>query len=354
MTPYVTFIPRLVAFTGKRGHGKTTAARELMVRGYEHICFADPLREVATRVYGVTAEEMADPVLKETVLRRWPFKSPRDILQRIGTDMFRSYVENTWVMAFKLACDKAAGVVCSDLRFPNEADHVRSEGGLIIKVVDPRKDRDDAASQHASELAIDQIVPDVLLLNDGSIDDLNAKVSAILAQATARGSPREAPHRRPRRRPLDAVAPRADDRAGPARRHRPDDRALPGDRAGRRAQRRPRVRRALRGVGRGLGRTEGAVDALLGAPRVNLFEAVLRARPRTLRRGLVILVTIPLSLLLLVATYAVVLPIALLGATIQAAQSFVAAFLLFVRTDLPHSLWRLWALSWAYPGKTQA
>jgi broad-specificity NMP kinase len=88
----------IIAFTGKRGHGKSTAA-EVLVRehGYVHLNFADPLREVCHLVYGVSYEEMLDPVLKEKVLERWPFKAPRELLQQIGTDMFRNYIPETWV-----------------------------------------------------------------------------------------------------------------------------------------------------------------------------------------------------------------------------------------------------------------
>ncbi|AFU86596.1 putative dNMP kinase [Caulobacter phage CcrRogue] len=185
----------IVAITGPRGHGKSTAAAALEARGYVHINFADPLREIAKIAYGVTMEEMLDPVLKETKLERWPFKSPREILQHIGTDMFRHYVDDTWVQAWgnkaRAYLDgkvtngfggvrEVAGVVCSDCRFLNEAEMVRRLKGVIIRVQDPRKRATDAASQHASETEMAKIVPDWTITNDREIADLHAAIEMIV------------------------------------------------------------------------------------------------------------------------------------------------------------------------------
>ncbi|AXQ68312.1 putative deoxynucleotide monophosphate kinase [Caulobacter phage CcrBL10] len=170
----------LVAITGKRGHGKSTAAARLEQAGYKHINFADPLREIARVAYGVTMEEMLDPILKEKVLDRYPFKSPRDILQKIGTEMFRSYAEDTWIEAFKRSAGDYKLVVCSDCRFLNEADAVRALGGMIIRVDDPRKVSTDAASQHASELEMEKIVPDWTIVNDRTIHDLHNAIGMIV------------------------------------------------------------------------------------------------------------------------------------------------------------------------------
>uniref|UniRef100_A0AB74UND6 DNMP kinase n=1 Tax=Caulobacter phage BL57 TaxID=3348355 RepID=A0AB74UND6_9VIRU len=186
---------KIVAITGPRGHGKSTAAAALEARGYVHLNFADPLREIAKIAYGLTMKEMLDPVLKETKLDRWPFKSPREILQHIGTDMFRNYVDDTWVQAWankaKAYLDgKVAngfggvrvveGVVCSDCRFLNEAAAVRAMGGAIIRVQDPRKHTADAASQHASETEMAKIVPDWSITNDRAIADLHNAIEMIV------------------------------------------------------------------------------------------------------------------------------------------------------------------------------
>lgn len=175
----------LIAITGKRGHGKSTAAARLEAEGYVHINFADPLREIARIAYGVSFDEMLDPVLKEQKLDRWPFKSPREILQHIGTEMFRSYEDSTWVEAFKRTASRHERVVCSDCRFLNEAEMVRALGGKIIRVEDPRKlAKTDAASLHASELEMEKIVPDWTVTNDRTIADLHSAIEMIVLLPT--------------------------------------------------------------------------------------------------------------------------------------------------------------------------
>lgn len=175
----------IVAFTGRRGHGKTTAAQALEKLGYVHVNFADPLRQVAHIAYGITLEEMLDTKLKETPLDRFPFKSPREVLQYVGTEMFRTWIDTTWTEAFKRKVAGYSHVVCSDLRFPNEAECLRSladENTIvkIVRVVDPRWDRDDAAAQHSSETSMDQILSDVVIRNAGTVEQLHGEVLSKL------------------------------------------------------------------------------------------------------------------------------------------------------------------------------
>jgi hypothetical protein len=155
MTPFV------VGITGKRGHGKTTAAQGLERAGFRHINFADPLREVVNLVYGVPFDLMLDPVLKEEKLDIYPFMSPRELLQKVGTELFREGIhKDTWIEAFGRRAAQFSHVVCSDCRFPNEADAIRSMKGMIIKVINPNLERGDEASQHPSETGVDLIVAD--------------------------------------------------------------------------------------------------------------------------------------------------------------------------------------------------
>lgn len=178
----------IIAFTGLRGHGKTTAAEALIeTYGYAHVNFADPVRDVCHRVYGVSYIEMLDPELKEKVLDRYPFKSPRALLQQIGTEMFRGYMDDTWVQAFQrttaeLIAGGAAGVVCSDCRFLNEAAALREMGATLIKIVDPRKMNNDGDDEkivdvygaHDSEREIKLLPVNWTIVNDRTVRELRS------------------------------------------------------------------------------------------------------------------------------------------------------------------------------------
>lgn len=192
----------IIAFTGLRGHGKSTAA-EALVRdyGYVHLNFADPLREVCHIVYGVSYDEMLDPVLKETPLDRWPFKSPRELLQQIGTDMFRNYIDDTWVQAWANKAKQvlegsivdtngdpieAAGVVCSDCRFLNEAAVIAKMGGTLIKIENPRKRAKlqlNAVALHQSEVEIDLLPVNWTITNDRGVRDLESAAICFVDDA---------------------------------------------------------------------------------------------------------------------------------------------------------------------------
>lgn len=172
---------RIVAFTGKRFHGKDSAAKALYPLEFKHISFADPLREIVSIVYGISMEEMTDPVLKEQVLERYPFRSPREILTKIGTEGFRNLIaDDTWVQAFLRRASEHKAVVISDLRFLNEEKALRSANALIIRIVNPRVNNQDAVAQHRSETEMDSIVPDYTILNDDTMEVLHERVMEIV------------------------------------------------------------------------------------------------------------------------------------------------------------------------------
>lgn len=173
----------LVAFTGGKGHGKTTAAQVLIDMGWPHINFAEPLKASCGMIFGLTPEEMEDAVLKETVLDRWPYLSPRHILQHVGTDLFRDWLDDTWVNAFERRVQTVAGnVVCSDLRFPNEAVKLASMGATTIRIINPNMEGP-TAEAHRGESSQLGIVTEHTILNDSDVATLRRRVlQAVFGQ----------------------------------------------------------------------------------------------------------------------------------------------------------------------------
>lgn len=169
---------QIIAIAGQRGHGKTTAAQALEQIGWRHINFADTLKEAVELVYGIPVFVQNDPLLKEKTLDAYPFKSPREILQQVGTEMFRSYIDDTWIQAWSRRVQSYSHIVCSDLRFPNEAALVKSLGGVSVRIVNPSIIHTDAASKHASETY--ELLVDVTIMNDGTVADLHNKMKALI------------------------------------------------------------------------------------------------------------------------------------------------------------------------------
>jgi len=180
-------LTKIVAFTGKRGSGKDTAAQALKDIGYVQMSFADPLREILTIVYGVTTEELWDPVLKEKPLDRFPWKSPRELMTVIGTQGFRDLIhQETWVKALERRALEREHVVIADLRFLTEEAMLKSHDATIIRVVNPNRVDTDAVSQHRSETEMEQIVPTHTIINDGTIDFLHSCVRNLIAETDGR------------------------------------------------------------------------------------------------------------------------------------------------------------------------
>jgi len=177
-------LTQFVAFTGKRGCGKDTAAKALADLGFVSMSFADPLREILTIVYGLTDEEMNDRVLKEKTLERFPWISPRKLMTTIGTQGFRDLIhQETWVKALERRALAHEKVVVPDLRFLTEEAMLKENNAIIIRVVSPSREMTDAHAQHRSETEMDQIVPTFTVVNEGTIESLHANVRSILKWA---------------------------------------------------------------------------------------------------------------------------------------------------------------------------
>lgn len=187
----------IIGLSGLAGSGKTTLARYLAdVHGYEIVPFAGPLKAMA-RAFGLTAREMAGD-LKEAPCAALCGKTPRQFMQWLGTEFGRDMIgPDVWVESWKRRVDEVARdtiaeygdigrrplVVADDVRFPNEAEAIRSVGGVVFRI-----ERIGAGSAtgagHASEVPIK--LWDALIFNNGTPQDMLAKVEAELTAKAKR------------------------------------------------------------------------------------------------------------------------------------------------------------------------
>ena len=174
----------LVAFAGRKGSGKDTAANVLINDGYETVKFADGLKTMIRALLdyvGVneeTVERMIEGDLKETNSEIFCGRSPRYVMQTLGTEWGREMIgEDFWTDLTRLRIARSSKVVITDLRFPNEAAIVEELGGVRIRIVRPN-----AASSgdgHASETMIDELPVEIEIENDGTVKDLETTVQEI-------------------------------------------------------------------------------------------------------------------------------------------------------------------------------
>jgi hypothetical protein len=189
---------RLVALTGKAGVGKDTVGAILhRHHGFATQSFAGPLKAALADLLEVPRSLWEDRGWKERPLPDLGV-SPRRLAQTLGTEWGREMIHpDLWV---KLAARRWAsykerakhvvqthndwttpivmpGLVFTDCRFDNEADWVRSEGGLVVHVI--RVNVAEVES-HKSEEGVRRYKGDRYIVNDGTIEDLKPEVAHLV------------------------------------------------------------------------------------------------------------------------------------------------------------------------------
>lgn len=183
----------IIGIVGYIGAGKSTVA-DVLVREhrYHKFAFADALKDAVATIFTwprglLEGDSNASRTFREKVDPWWSHKlgyevTPRLILQRMGTEACRHGIaDNIWIAALEKRIQGYEDVVISDCRFPNEIDFIRSVGGVIVRVKrgeDPSSE--ELASKHVSETAWNYVVPDIVIDNDGTVEELRGKVKLTL------------------------------------------------------------------------------------------------------------------------------------------------------------------------------
>jgi len=169
---------RVIGLLGNAGAGKTTAANHLVAR-YKYVRrpFARPLKQMLLAV-GLS-QEHTDGALKNEPCDLLCGTTPRHALQTLGTDWGRDMISpDLWVTLWLADATRTPmPVVADDVRFQNEADAIRSLGGIVVKIDRPSVGR---TSDHASETEMDTIRCDRLVRNLGDLDDLCASLMEVV------------------------------------------------------------------------------------------------------------------------------------------------------------------------------
>lgn len=178
----------LIGITGRAGAGKDTFADHLCLNyGFEAMAFADPLKGAASIMFDVPVHYFYDRDLKEEIIPEWGM-SPRHMAQRLGTEAVRNtfgpdFWIKRWLQGYR-AMPISLDVVVTDVRFNNEAQAIRDLGGVIVQIKRPgESELDTSAMAHASETGIGYFSShDKIIVNDGTIADLHAKVSVLFGE----------------------------------------------------------------------------------------------------------------------------------------------------------------------------
>jgi hypothetical protein len=155
---------KIIAFAGRKQSGKTTCSEFVanivtgnLLGDVKIYNFADPLKQdICINILGLTYDQCygSDESKNELVNCFWDNKqlTAREVMQMVGTDMFRAMQTNVWSSATvrKIQQEKPTVAIIADCRFPNEVDAIKEVGGLVIKLT-----RNPYNSDHLSEMALD-------------------------------------------------------------------------------------------------------------------------------------------------------------------------------------------------------
>lgn len=230
---------KLIGVVGKAGSGKDSFA-DILVQEHNYckIAFADPLKRYCMDLFGFTEEQLWGPSINRSIPdKRYKtyevqlepsagelshavadlmtqYLTPREALQKIGTDGVRASYEDAWVDYFlrtvnllmssniyrykktigvysvidpsyiELFSGKyPTGIINSDVRFCNEAKKIKQAEGLLVKIIRPGAGLKGNHGQHSSETEQDQIPHswfNHVIINDTTLDDLKYKIKLIL------------------------------------------------------------------------------------------------------------------------------------------------------------------------------
>ena len=199
----------IIGLVGRAGAGKDTIAHILSEAvGHVPVAFADALRTEISQAFCIDARSLMNRYTKEiksqalaicrctdsrfvhrmanlgesTLLPR----SPRQIMQWWGTE-YRRQVDSEiyWVERLQDTIDSMLRtgikkIAVTDVRFENEAELIHLVFGTLWKVV--RLQADQVSVSHISESEQDRIVCDVVVQNNGSLDQLIIAVNHAYGQ----------------------------------------------------------------------------------------------------------------------------------------------------------------------------
>ena len=186
-------MPKIIALTGAKGSGKDTVAGIIKAK-YDNVAtvaFADPIKNVIQHIFQLDTQSNDEyDRLKRSDLSAlspdgdtevpwvtWKHIPGRHVVREIGM-LMRSYNEKQFTEyvedQFKQHPDKMW--VITDLRFDNEYTMLKKWNAKIIKINRPYYEYDG----HITERGFDDHLVHKIILNDGSMEFLNTRVSVVM------------------------------------------------------------------------------------------------------------------------------------------------------------------------------
>jgi hypothetical protein len=177
----------IIGLSGYAQTGKDTVAQHLVENyGFVRIAFADAIREALYKLNPILSDYTGLPGIRlawavdhagwESVKK--DSQECRRMLQRFGTEVGRElWGSDFWVNVAMAKTNGIANVVITDVRFPNEYDAIKDNGGQVWRV---QKLDNVPVNDHPSETALDSHNFDWVIPNYGTHEDLYSIIDSIM------------------------------------------------------------------------------------------------------------------------------------------------------------------------------
>lgn len=207
----------IIGIVGLIGSGKTTAGEILQQQfGFVSESFAKPLKDAVAIIFGWPRDMVEGATAESRAWRDRPDQfwsdalgwavTPRKVLQMMGTEAGRQvFGQNLWTASLIGRLRPQYNYVITDVRFANEIAALKQVNATIVRIrrgpepawLPLAYDVKQGLSKYETDLrgpghALPHISEwdwigepiDVTIDNDGTIDELRAKISALVPAAT--------------------------------------------------------------------------------------------------------------------------------------------------------------------------
>lgn len=166
------------------GSGKSSVS-DCFVKNHNFVklSFAAPLKEALVVLTGLDMSYFTDMKKKEIPIPGIG-KSPRELMQLMATEFVREMVAPDfwlWRMGQSISKFSERDIIIDDVRFENEANFIRNNGGQIVHV---KRDFDFASDhkQHKSEKGIKISSNDRILCAESTVESTATVLSMMVMQ----------------------------------------------------------------------------------------------------------------------------------------------------------------------------